>query len=160
MRGFTLRAVPVCVVVFACGCFLTGGGRGPGGGDATTTGATPTHAYWQRVGAILAQRPTGQDMPAMVSLVRTQTDALRELPAEGVDADLVAAVESLIKCEAEVLRRADMVDSDPARLRASKELAQVFADANRAAAEAKKRLRALQPTLNTRHGGGFAPLAG
>lgn len=157
MRGFTLRAVPVCLAVFACGCFLTSGGRAPEGGPAKPT---PTHAYWQQVGAILAQRPTGQDLPAMVSLVRTQTDALRELPTEGVDPDLVAAVESLIKCEAEVLRRADMVDSDPARLRASKELAQVFADANRAAAESKKRVRALQPTLNTRHGGGFAPLAG
>lgn len=159
MRGFTLRAVPVCLAVFACGCFLTGGTRTPNG-DAAKTGATPTHAYWQRVGAILAQRPTGPDLPAMVSLVRTQTDALRELPTDGVDPDLVAAVESVIKCEAEVLRRADMVDSDPARLKASKELSQVFADANRAAAEAKKRLRAMQPALNTRHGGGFAPLAG
>lgn len=158
MRGFTLRAVPVCVVVFACGCFLTGGARTPDAKEPT--GATPTHAYWNKVGEILAQKPAGQDLPSMVNLVRIQTDALRELGAEGVDEALVAAVQDLIKCEAEVLRRADMVDSDPARLKASKEMAQMFAGANRAAAESKKRLRALQPALSTRHGGGFTPMAG
>lgn len=157
MRGFTLRAVPVCVVVFACGCFLTGGDRTP---DKGAPPATPTHVYWQKVGEVLAQRPGSQDIPAMVSLVRVQTDALRELSTEGVDEALVAAVQDLIRCEAEVLRRADMVDSDPVRLKTSKELAQAFAAANRAAAESKKRLRGLQPALNDRHGGGFASIGG
>ncbi|HEY1190406.1 MAG TPA: hypothetical protein VGE74_22420, partial [Gemmata sp.] len=119
MRGFTLRAVPVCLAVFACGCFLTNGKRAPDGGtsDGGAQGTTPTHVYWQQVGAILAQRPAGQDMPAMVGLLRTQNDAFRQLSAEGVDADLVSAVDALIKCEDEVLRRADMVDNDPARLK-------------------------------------------
>ncbi|AWM39476.1 hypothetical protein GobsT_21940 [Gemmata obscuriglobus] len=155
MRGFTLRAVPVCVVVFACGCFLTKPVT-----LTETANRTPTHAYWGQVSGILAQKPTGQDIPAYVSLVRTQTEALRGLNPEGVDDALVAAVQDLIRCEAEVLRRADMVDSDPAMLRGSKEMANAFATSNRAAAESKKRLRALQSGLNERHGGGFAPMGG
>lgn len=155
MRGFTLRAVPVCLVVFAGGCFLNQGVRTSEAGPRS-----PTHVYWQKAGEVLAQKPAGQDMPSMIKLVRTQTDALRELPTEGVDADLVAAVGAVIKSEDEVLRQADMVDSDPARLKASKQLAQLFANANRAAAEAKKQLKALQPALNQRHGGGFAAIGG
>ena len=157
MRGFMLRAVPVCAVVFACGCFLTGGGH-------STTGRIvsggPTEVYWTHVGGALAEKPAGQDFAAMVNLVRVQTDRLRQEPTEGVDADLVAAVAAVIKAEDEVLRRAEMADNDPARLKASKDLAKAFADANRAAAEAKKRLRALQPTLKARHGGDFAPIGG
>ncbi|MFM8272815.1 MAG: hypothetical protein ACKODX_10840 [Gemmata sp.] len=68
---------------------------------------------------------------------------------------MLTAVENVIKAEDAVLYRAAMVDSDPERLKTSEGLAKAFADANRAAAESKKRLRALQPTLNTRHGGGF-----
>ncbi|MBP3957589.1 hypothetical protein J8F10_20260 [Gemmata sp. G18] len=153
MRGFTLRAVPVYFVAFACGCF--------GKQDVQRTdGAppSPTHAYWRQVSAVLAQKPAGENIPAYVSLVRTQTDGLRDLPTDGVDADLVSAVASVIKCEDVVLQRADLIDNDPARLKESKELAQAFSSANRAAAESKKRLKALQPALNSRHGGGFAPM--
>jgi hypothetical protein len=149
MRGGTLRAVPVCVVVFACGCFLTKPYVG------SVAAPTPTHAYWRQANAVLAQKPTSSDLPVLVELVRKQTDQLRELPTEGVDADLLTAVENVIKAEDAVLYRAAMVDSDPERLKTSEGLAKAFADANRAAAESKKRLRALQPTLNTRHGGGF-----
>lgn len=156
MRGSTLRAVPVCLVVFACGCFLFQQ-------DVKVTEVTPrtpTHAYWQKVGAILAQKPTSGELPALVAMVRAQTEALRDLPMEGVDAELIAAVENVIKCEDEVLRRADMVNNNSARLRESEQMAQVFADANRAAADAKKRVKTLQPTLNQRHGGGFPALGG
>jgi hypothetical protein len=150
MRRDTLRVVPVCVVVFACGCFLTQPFVGTG-----AAAPTPTHTYWRQVNAILAQKPTSNELPVLVELVRKQTDQLRELPTEGVDADLLTAVENVIKAEDAVLYRASMVDSDPERLKTSEGLAKAFADANRAAAESKKRLRALQPTLNTRHGGGF-----
>lgn len=156
MRRCTLRAVPVCFVVFACGCFLTGGNHGSG----QRPGMSLTQYYWAEVGNILARKPDGKDFVSMVNLVRLQTDRLRELRTEGVDPDLVAAVDKVIKCEEEVLRQAEMIDNDPARLKTSKEQAHVFADANRAAADAKKRVKALQPTLNTRHGGGFVALGG
>jgi hypothetical protein len=45
-------------------------------------------------------------------------------------------------------------------LRQNKDLATTFQTANKRAAEAKQRLRALRESLNERHGGGFAPLAG
>ena len=156
MRGFTLRAVPVCFAVVACGCFLTQKAPAPATGEPPTV----THAYWRQVGATFAQKPVGNDLPAMVRLVRSQTEALRALPTEGVDAELVAAVEQVIKCEDEVLRRADMVNNDPGALRRNEQMARVFADANRAAADAKKRVRALQPALDAGYGGGFAPMGG
>ncbi len=153
MRGFTLRAVPVYFVAFACGCF--------GKQDVQRSDGAPpsqTHAYWKQASDILARKPEAETMPAYVALVRVQTDALRELPTDGVDAELISAVASVIKCEEDVLRRAEMVDNNPARLKESKELAMGFANANRVATESKKRLKALQPALNTRHGGGFVPM--
>ncbi len=156
MRGLMLRAVPVCFVVFASGCFLMPRTPNP----YADPSSQPTRAYWQKVNSILAEKPTSGELLALVGLVRKQTDALRELPTEEVDADLVAAVNNVIKCEDEVLRRAEMANNDPGVLKSSRDLAVVFADANRAAAEAKKRVKALQPTLNTRHGGGFSVTGG
>ncbi len=155
MRGFTLRAVPVCFAVFACGCFLTRPIP-----VTEMTPPTPTHAYWRQVRATLAQKPTGSDLPALVRLVRAQTEALRALPTDDVDPDLVAAVDEVIRCEDEVLRRADMANNDTAMLKQNEAMARVFASANRAAADAKKRLKALQPALNAKHGDGFAPMGG
>jgi hypothetical protein len=153
MRAFLLRAAPVCLVVLATGCFLT---RPFAGTEAAPR--TPTHAYWQQVDAALSRKPASGDLKGLVELVRTQTDTLRELSPEGVDADLVAAVDEVVKCEEEVLRVAEMFGSDPEVLRTSKEIAVVFSDANRKAADAKKRLKALQKALNARHGGGFASI--
>lgn len=157
MRGFTLRAVPVCFAVFACGCFLTNPSREPAGARPAMP---PTQHYWTEVGNVLARKPAGDNLPALVALVRAQTEQLRALPTDDVDADLVAAVEQVIRCEDEVLRRADMVDNDANILKQNAAMARVFADANRAAADAKKRLKALQPALDAKHGGGFAPLGG
>lgn len=159
MRGSILRAVPVCAVVFACGCFLTGG-RDATAPPADPPTSSPTAAYWSGAAAALDQKPAGQDFGSMVRLVRTQTEALRGLPADGVDADLVAAVTAVVKAEDEVLRRADMANNDPELLKAQPAMAKSLADANKAAADAKKRLRALQPVLQSRHGGGFAPMTG
>ena len=156
MRGIMLRALPVCFVAFATGCLLSNS-------SIKVTEVAPrsaTHAYWQRANAALAQKPTGGDMKALVQLIRAQTDALRELPPEGVDPALVAAVDEVVKCEDEVLRRADMVGDDPSVLKTNQAMAQVFADANRKAADAKKRLKALRGPLDERHGGGFAPAGG
>ena len=156
MRGFTLRAVPVCFAVLACGCFLAKMGTP---NPYRNPAAEPTRHYWNQVGATLTQKPAGTDLPALVAFVRTQTEALRALPTEGVDAELVAAVEAVIKAEDEVLRRADMV-SDVTVLKENKSMAQVFADANRAATDAKKRVKALRPALNDRYVNGFSPLGG
>lgn len=156
MRGFTLRALPVCFAVFACGCFLTP--KAPVFTEPADK--TPTHAYWRQVRATLARPPAGNDLRAMVQLVRAQTEALRDLPTDEVDADLVAAVEQVVKCEDEVLRRADMTGTDAGVLKQNQAMAKVFADANRQAAEAKKRLRALQPALTAKYGDGFAPMGG
>lgn len=155
MRGFTLRAVPV-FAAFACGCFLMPKTPDPNAAPA----AAPTRAYWQQVSATLAQKPAGSDLPALVTLVRAQTEALRALPTDGVDAELVTAVEAVIKAEDEVLRRAEMADNSAAVLKENKQMAQVFADANRAAADAKKRVKALRPALNDRYNNGFPPLGG
>jgi hypothetical protein len=155
MRGIMLRALPVCIAVFATGCFLTSPSVG-----TPVAARTPTHAYWQGAGAVLAQKSTGGEMKDLVVLVRTQTDALRALSPEGVDPALVAAVDDIIKCEEEVLRRADMVGNDPSVLKTNQAMALAFAEANRAAAESKKRLKALRGSLNDRHGGGFAPIGG
>jgi hypothetical protein len=105
------------------------------------------------VGTILAQKPESNDMPGLVKLVRTQTLSLSDLNTENVDAALVAAIDDVVKCEEEVLRRADMVNNDPEALKRSEPMARAFADANKKAAEAKKRLKALQPSLNSRYGG-------
>lgn len=153
MRGIMLRTLPVCFVTFAVGCFTMNGETG-----TPVAPRSATHAYWQGAGAALAQKPLGGDMKSLVQLVSSQTDALRALSPEGVDPALVAAVEDVIKYEEEVLRRAEMVGSDPTVLKSSQAMAQAFADANRQAAEAKKRLKALRGPLNDRHGGGFAPI--
>lgn len=156
MRKFTLRAAPVCAAAFLVGCFFTNSSVAP-------TAAKPpsaTHAYWQGAGAALGQRPGGQDFGSMIRAVRAQTDALRELPTDGVDEALVAAVDEVIRCEEEVLRVAEVCGNDAKTLRSNREMAGTFQAANRKAADAKKRLRALREQLNERHGGGFAALAG
>lgn len=156
MRGFLFRALPVCFVAFATGCLSAGGLLSPRSAEP----ATPTHAYWQGAGAALAQKPASQDLPGMLAAVRAQTDALRALPTEGVDADLVSAVNELIACEEKVLAVAETADNKAHLIRESKGMAAAFGEANKRAADAKKRLRALRDALNAKYGGGFAALAG
>jgi hypothetical protein len=156
MRGFTLRGLPVCVVAFAVGCFNLSGDVGKSGKSGES--ADPTHAYWQHVSAILAQKPTSDDIKSNVQLIRTQTIALRDLSPDGVDPALVAAVEELSKCEDEVIRVAEMARCDREILKTNQLMAQQFADSNRRAADAKKQLKALRGQLNDRHGGGFAAM--
>jgi hypothetical protein len=157
MRGFTLRALPVCLVAFAAGCFFTNGSLAP-----NTAGSAPTatHTYWQGVNGALSQRSTGADLKSMLDAVRAQTNALRDLPSEGVDEALVAAVDDVIRCEEEVLRVAEMFGNDATVLRSSREAAGTFGAANRKATDAKNRLRGLRDVLNSRHGGGFATIKG
>ena len=157
MRGFTLRAAPVCFVAFAVGCFFINSSVAP---TDTAPAVSATHTYWQGESAALAQKPAGNDLKSMLRTVRTQTDALRELPSDGVDESLVVAVAEVIKCEEDVLRVAETAGNDVAVLRSSREMAGAFQSANRKAADAKKRLRGMRDALNTRHGGGFAVLAG
>jgi hypothetical protein len=157
MRGFTLRAAPVCFVAFAVGCFFTNSSVAP---SAAGPAPTATHAYWQGVNAALSQKPAGADLKSMLQAVRSQTDALRALSPDEVDESLVAAVNEVIKCEDEVLRVADMAGNDPTVIRSSREMAATFQAANRKAADAKKRLRGLREALDARHGGGFAQLGG
>jgi hypothetical protein len=154
MRGFTLRALPVCFVAVAAGCFS------PGGTVATKTGpaTTRTHEYWRQVSAALAQKPSADDMKGLVKLVRAQTDTLRDLSPDGVDPSLASAVEDLVRCEDEVLRIAATVDNDPGYLKENQVLAKSFSEANRKASESKKRLKALRDSLNARYGGGFAAI--
>jgi hypothetical protein len=156
MRGFWLRALPACAVACALGCFSTNGLLSP----AAREPATPTHAYWQGASAALAQRPATQDLPGMLAAVRAQADALRALDPAGVDPDLVAAVNDVIKQEEKVLSIAETADNKAEIIRASKGMALAFQEANKAAAESKKRLRALRDALNAKHGGGFAAPAG
>jgi hypothetical protein len=160
MRGFTLRALPVCVAAFAVGCFSLSGNGNVGTPAAGTGKATPTHEYWQKANAALSQKPTNGEMKALVQLVQAQTDALRELAPDGVDPVLVAAVEDVVKCEEEVIRVAEMAGSDVTVLKTNQVMAQSFAAANQKAADAKKRLKALRGSLNDRYGGGFAPIGG
>jgi len=157
MRGFTFRAGPVCFVVFATGCFLT---KSDIDNPRAFTSHTANHTYWSGVSAAVSQKPAGQDLKSMLAAVRSQTDALRDLPTDGVDEALVAAVADVIRCEEDVLRIADLTGGDVTLLRATKEMAGAFQAANKKAAAAKQRLRALRESLNDRHGGGFAPLAG
>jgi hypothetical protein len=156
MRGIILRALPVCVLAFTTGCFMFQGQR------AATPAAPPTetHAYWQKVGEIMARKPISAELKDMLKLVREQTDAWSELPTEGVDADLVASVETLIRCEEDVLRQGEFAGNDVEILRRSQGLAVGFASANKKATEAKKRVWALRDALNSRYGGGFAPMLG
>ena len=144
MRGIILRSLPVCFVAFATGCFLTSG-------DIKVTEVAPrtaSYAYWQRANAALAQKTAGGDMRSLVELIRAQTDALRELSPEGVDPALVAAVADVIKAEEEVIRVAETAGYDPAVMKTSQAMAQTFAAANRKAADAKKRLKAIPAPLN------------
>lgn len=153
MRGLIPRALLAFCVASAAGCFLLSGQVAP-----PAAARSETHSYWQKVSEILARKPAGADMKSLVKLVQEQTDALKELPTEGVDADLAAAVSDLIKCEEDVLWRASQADSDPEILKQSKPMAVAFADANRKAAEAKKKLKGMRSLMSDRHGGGFAPM--
>src|SRR5262245_26093762 len=152
-----LLAVPVYAAVFAVGCFSTSNWLSSTREPVTPT---PTHTYWQKVSAILAQKPASDDMRSMMQLVRTQTAALQELSPDDVDAELVAVVEELIKCEEEVIEMSETIGNNPENLRNSKELSALFSNANRKAANVKQKLRAMQKPLNERYSGGFAPLAG
>ncbi len=127
---------------------------GPGGSGAAAA-ATPTHVYWRQVGAILGRKPVGDELIDLVKLVQEQTDALRELSPEGVDAELVAAVDEVVRREKDVLGIAATADYDRGNLKKNESLAKSFADANRKAAEAKKRLKSLRDSLNARLHGGF-----
>jgi hypothetical protein len=153
MRGFILRALPVLLLACTAGCFLSKGELAN-----PTAARTPTHTYWHKADEILSREPAGSDLKTLVQLVREQTNALRELPTEGVDADLVAAVSEVIENEEEVIRRAEMAGEDAEILRRSQQMAVVFADANRKATESKKKLKALRGLMNDRHGGGFSPM--
>lgn len=135
MRGL-LRALPVCLVALA-GCFTTGSENPPVGG------APPT--YWQQANAILSRKPAADDLRSNLALVRQQADALRELSSEGADPAVVAAVEQVVRCEDEVSRIALLANDDPAVFKQSQMLATQFSDANRKAADAKKRLKAFGP---------------
>lgn len=156
MRGFWLRALPACAVACAVGCFSMNGLLSP----AAREPASPTHAYWQDASAALGQRPAGQDLGAMLVAVRAQTDALKALDPAGVDPELVAAVNDVIAREEKVLAIAETADNSAQIIRESKPMAAAFNEANRQAAESKKRLRALRDGLNAKHGGGFAAPAG
>ena len=153
MRGIMLRALPVCVAALATGCFLTKSSVGP-----ATSQNTPTHAYWQQVGAVLMEKSTSGEMRDLLPLIRNQTERLRGFSTDGVEPELVAAVADLVRCEDEVLRRADLVGDDPSVMRSNKDVATAFADANRQAFESKKRLVALRDLLNQRLGGGFGAI--
>jgi hypothetical protein len=157
MRGTILRALPVCVLAFTSGCFLLG--NSPFGGTPPQQ-QTETHVYWQKVNEALSRRPATQDVPAMLKLIREQNAALGELSPEGVDKDLVAAVEELIRCEQDVLEKAEWAGNNVENLKQSQFLAAQFAGANRKAADVKKRLRALREPLNSKYGGGFAAMGG
>ena len=157
MRGFTLRAAPVCFVALAVGCFFTNNSVTP---NIAGSAPTATHTYWQGVNAALSQKPAGADLKSMLQAVRAQTDALRNLSPDGVDETLVEAVNEVIKYEDEVLRVAELAGDNAAAIRSSRGLAAAFQATNRQAADAKKRLRGLREMLNARHGGGFAQLGG
>ena len=156
MRGFWLRALPACAVACALGCFSMNGLLSPSAREP----ATPTHAYWQGASAALAHRPATQDIAGMLAAVRAQTEALRALDPAGVDPDLVAAVNDVVAREEKVLAIAETADNSAEIIRSSKPMALAFQDANKQAADSKKRLRALRDALNAKHGGGFAAPAG
>jgi hypothetical protein len=155
MRGFTLRALPVCFVALVVGCFSTSGSVG-----TNKSGLPPsaTHAYWHQVGAVLAQKATSSEFSDNVKLIRLQTSSLRAISQEGVDQTLVLAVDDVIRAEEEVLRVAEMANNDVGIMRANQATAKEFADANRRAAEAKKHLKGLRDSLNARLNGGFGPI--
>ncbi len=155
MRGTILRVTPACVLALATGCFMLGNLH-----QDTAPPRTETHAYWRKTSEILARTPSTKDMKGMLRLVREQTVALRALPTEGVDAELTAAVQDVIKYEEEVLQRAEMADNNEEILRQSQAMAKLFAEANKKATESKRHLRALRDALNDRYEGGFSPMAG
>lgn len=152
MRATLVRVVPVLVVVMATGCILPGGLYS----TANQNPPTATHKYWDEVNAALSRKPVGNELKTLLQLVREQTATLRELSPENVDPELVAAVEELIRCEEEVILRGELAGEDRANLLLSQSTAQLFADANRQAAAAKKQVKSLRKPLNARYGGGFA----
>jgi hypothetical protein len=157
MHGILLRALPACLVALAVGCFTTNNEVAPATKSAPAP-ATVTHAYWQGAAAALSRKPTSGEMKDLVQLVTVQTDALRALSPEGVDPALVQATEEVLRCEEEVLRIAELFNNDAAKLKENQAMALTFADANRKASEAKKRLKALRGPLTERCGAGFAPI--
>jgi hypothetical protein len=105
----------------------------------------------------MSQRATSDDLRALASLVRQQSDTISGLPQEGVDPELLQAAAAVAKCQEKVIEMAEIADFQMAALRVSPALAGQFAKANQEASAAGKRLAGLHARLSARYGVSFVP---
>jgi hypothetical protein len=125
---------------------------GPPNGDKERT-----LAYWNGLRGAFAQRSKSDELRALTSLVRRQSETIRNLPSEGVDPELLSAANAVAACQDKVIEMAEVADFQLNALRASPVLAKEFAQANQQASAAAARLAQLHARLSSHYGITFEP---
>lgn len=156
MRGIISR-----VLVAACaalsGCVHTDelpADNPPADKEATAA----TVKYWASLREIHMTRTNADDISTVAEAVRKQMTATRDLPTDGVDAELVASAGAVANCQERLLAVAEDAGYSSAYLRKSPPLMKAFSDAGRQTGEAQLRLKALRPRLAARYATDFPPL--
>jgi hypothetical protein len=155
--GFVLLAV---LGASFLGCFSTGNqeqaettAAGVPGGDKERT-----QAYWGQLRPILLQKSTSSDLRVLTKVVQTQVNAIRELPRDGVEPELLAEIDALLRYQDKVIEAAEVADFQFASLRSSPDLRKQFSDASQQAIAATARVKALRGKLAARYRAEFPSL--
>lgn len=152
MRVITLVLAVLCGTGLF-GCVLTSTELTPPAEQSTSNreAALTTAMYWKSLREITMTQTKSDDMTVLADVIRKQADAIRKLPAEGVDAELVQHAEAVAACHEKLLTVVDQAAYSVAGLKASPELRRQFMEAGRQTGEAQARLKALRPKLSARY---------
>jgi len=142
------------------GCFWMGGRQPDTAAGAPAADKDRTLEYWGKLRGVMAQQARSSELRDLTNVVRRQVDAVRTQTPEGVDAELLAAAEAFAKCQEKVIELAEVADFEIVGLQSSPQMKQAFGEANRQAAAATARLKALRSKLSARYGITFPPLDG
>lgn len=149
------------VVAGLVGCFSLDGSvprtldAGPATGDKDRT-----LEYWGQLRGVMRMQSRSGDLREVADVVRKQVDAIRALPPESVDVELVAAADALARSQEAVLEAGETAGFNPAALRAAPEVMKSYTDAGRRTSAATMRLKNLRAKLGARYGVAFPPLDG
>ena len=159
MRGFLTRAVAALCALGPVGCLLTSNDlQPPDKIDTNRDAALATAAYWKQLRTISQERSKSDDMRVLADAINKQMTAIRALPSEGVDAELVRHAEAVAACHERMLAVVETAGYAVAALKQSSETRRSFMEAGRQTGEAQARLKALRPSLAARYGTDFPPL--
>ena len=91
-------------------------------------------------------------------MIRGQVDAIRRLPVDGVDRDLLGATFAVVQNQEKLLTVAETVGYNPASLRSDAGLQKSFSDAGQQITAGKARLKTIHTVLSARYGVAFPPI--